>query len=184
LPLKEGWGVSPDKNREFEQLLSTDEVGDPILTSRCYREGAYGFLVVGNKGIVWKNTQSGVLSAVDAVFGSGATVGKSSKGVSWRDVVIISPFQIKKPYKSPGSIKIQINRRRNGELLTNKRGIQKTEVWAFKIRRNLKETNFHFKQRKAEFFGIMKELYNLYKTDKNPPTSDSRIKIKIYKKIK
>ena len=42
------------------------------------------------------------------------------------------------------------------------------------IAQNKKETRNHFKQRKAEFFGIMWDLFNQYKSDTNPPTSDSR----------
>ena len=58
MPIKEGWEVSPEMHKEFEQMLRNYEVGDPILTSRCYVEGTRGFFVVGNKGFAWKDTQS------------------------------------------------------------------------------------------------------------------------------
>ena len=169
MPLKEGWEVSPDRHKEFEQMLSTDEVGDPILTSKG-KQYAPGFLIVSNMGIAWRDKKSVSISLVktlDAVFGSSG--GKSSYWIRWHDVATITS-----PPQKPGRILVEVNKRKKGVLLINRRGIPKTKNLWFFIKRNRNETYIHFEQRKAEFFGIMKELYKQYKSDANPPTSDSR----------
>ena len=167
--LKEGWEISPDRIKAFEKIVNTYNVGNPILTSKCLREGASGFLIVGNIGIAWKNTQSGVITAADALIGTGATVGKISKWTSWQDVVKFTMLTRRKnPDGIPGSIKLEVNKRKGGVILKNKRGVPKTEVWRLFLRRNKNETKSHYEERKAEFYGILKELYHQYKTDANP----------------
>ena len=54
MPIKEGWEVPPNKQKTFEQIVNTDAVGDPILTSKCHNRNVYGFLVVSDRGIAWR----------------------------------------------------------------------------------------------------------------------------------
>ena len=76
----------------------------------------------------------------------------------------------------PGFILIEVKKRKKGLLLIYKRfGIPKTKDWRLQIERNEYEKKNHFKQRKAEFYSIIMEIFNQYKSDTNPPTSDSRI---------
>ena len=53
-------------------------------------------------------------------------------------------------------------------------GIPKTVDWKLAIEKNQSEKKVHFRQRKAEFNNIMVELFDQYKSEVNPPTSDSR----------
>jgi len=158
--LIEGWEVSPDRQYKFEQMLSTDDVGDPILTSKCNDFNYSGILLVSNKGIAWRRKRT-IIDGIEIAWT------KSSRWVRWHDVADIIPLR-------PGLIQIKVKRRKDGLLLTDKRGIPKTKNLKFQIERNKKETKIHFKQRKAEFFGIMMDLFDQYKSDTNPPTSDSR----------
>ncbi|MGB5910230.1 MAG: hypothetical protein WBH31_03440 [Promethearchaeia archaeon] len=120
-----------------------------------------GFLIVSNKGIALGKRTTITGLSLDSLLS------KSSIWVRWHDVADIIPLR-------PSYIQIKVKRRKEGLLLTNKRGIPKTKNLKFQIARNGKETKIHFKQRKAEFFGIMTDLFNQYKSDTNPPTSDSR----------
>jgi len=34
MPIISGWEVSPDRIKKYEKMMSTDDVGDPIITSK------------------------------------------------------------------------------------------------------------------------------------------------------
>jgi len=162
LPLKEGWEVPPDRREKVEKILRNDEVGDPILTSKCVlvQQQANGVLVVSNKGIAWREKKS-ALRVLDLSFST------SSKWVRWHDVAFIIP-------KKAGSIIVEAKKRKNGVLVIGKRGIPKTIDLKFIIKRNQKETKSQFEQRKTEFNTIMLELFKKYRSNTNLRTSDSR----------
>ena len=168
MPIKDGWEVSPDRHEHFEKMLNNDDLGEPILTSKCFhaQQGAHGFLIVSTKGIAWseKLTLEGLHNL---------SFGGSSKWVRWHDVVSITPFR--GPFKiTPGAIVAVVIKRKQGVLKKNKRGTPKTKELTFRIYRNKKESKAHFEQRKTDFLNIMKELYYKYKAETYPQTSDSR----------
>ncbi|MFX0046696.1 MAG: hypothetical protein ACFE8G_00875, partial [Candidatus Hermodarchaeota archaeon] len=72
-----GWEVSPDRVEKFEKILSTDPVGDPIITSKCRLGSDNGLLVGGTNGFAWR-IQTGMNTPM-------ISMGKS-KWVRWHDV--------------------------------------------------------------------------------------------------
>ena len=162
MPLKEGWEVSPDRQYIFEKILSTDDVGDPIITSKTKDGLTWGFLLVSNKGFAFRQKKI-ILEFLSY------TPRTSNKWVRWHDVADIVP-------KNPGSILVEVKKRKEGLLLIDKRfDVPKTKNWKLTITLNKNENKIHFKQRKAEFNSIMMELFNQYKSDSDPLTSESRI---------
>lgn len=149
---------------KLEKMANTDDIGDPIIISECkdVKMVTYGLLIVTDKGIAYIY-EKGALESL--TYGPGTT----SKWVRWHDVAGIYS-------KKPGTIILEVKKRKEGKILMNKQlGIPKKIELILKILRNSNETNNHYKQRKAEFFGIVMELYNQYKTDIDLATSDSRI---------
>jgi len=108
LPLKEGWEVSPDRQYKFEKMLRTDDVGDPILTSKCFHQHNTGLLMVSNKGIAWRK-KTGVYDAMS----SAPWTSKSSRWVRWHDVARLIPLD-------PGAILVEVKKRKKGSLLIDK----------------------------------------------------------------
>jgi hypothetical protein len=161
LLLKEGWELSSDRQEKFDKMLSTDPIGDPIITSKCMLGSDNGFLVASNNGFAWR---------IQIGFGTTAPAFKAgkSKWVRWHDVANFIP-------KKPGMILAELKIRKNGALVTDKKGAPKTKRWRLILRKNKDEEKDHFKQRAASFYDVMMEIFNQYKTDENPPTSDSRI---------
>jgi len=151
LPLKEGWEVPDNMQDKLEQMASTDDIGDPIITSECkdVKRVTYGLLIVTDKGIAYRYERGSLESLT---YGPGT----ASKWVRWHDVAGINS-------KKLGTIILEVKERKEGKELI------------LKIIRNNNEKNNHYKQRKAEFFDLMMELFNQYKSDTDPATSDSRI---------
>jgi len=176
-------------------------VGDPILTSKCNDFNYSGILLVSNKGIAWRRKRT-IIDGIEIAWTKssrwvrwhdvadiiplrpGLIQIKVKRRIKKRKTIPMTP--LRKPTEviaSPGfKGKIKPDApdvkwdkpKKEGSLLTDKRGIPKTKNLKFQIERNKKETKIHFKQRKAEFFGIMMDLFDQYKSDTNPPTSDSR----------
>ncbi|MFW9823439.1 MAG: hypothetical protein ACFFE4_10915 [Candidatus Thorarchaeota archaeon] len=159
MPIKEGWELSPDRHEKFEKMMSTDPIGDPIITSKCMLDRDNGLLVVSDNGFAWR-VQAGMSTSM-------YSMGKS-KWVRWHDVANFIP-------KKPGFILAEVKVRKKGALETDKKGNIKTKRWRLIVRSNKNEPKDHFKQRAASFYDVMMEIFNQYKTDENPPESDSRI---------
>ena len=77
MPIMSGWEVSPDRVEKFEKMLSTDPVGDPIITSKCKLDRENGFIVASDNGFAWR-IQTGFSTSM-------YSMGKS-KWVRWHDV--------------------------------------------------------------------------------------------------
>ncbi len=157
--LLEGWEVSPDRINMYEKILSTDPIGDPIITSKCVLDNENGFLIVSDNGFSWR-IKMGMRSGL-------ASSGKS-KWVRWHDVANIIP-------KKYGQILVELKIRKKGSLLIDKKGIPKIKKWKLTIRQNKGEQKDHFRQRQPNFNQIMSEIHNKNKVDIDPPTSDSRM---------
>ncbi len=162
MPIMSGWEVSPDRIEKYNKIMSTDDVGDPIITSKCKlswsgRGMANGYIVVSNNGIAWR-----------IQGGSYVTAGKSV-WVRWFDVSRIDR-------KSDGFLRVYVKiRKKKGSLMMDNKEHPRLRKWSFQLKRNKNEEYSNFLQRKSAFFGIMSDIFNQNKGDSDPPTSDSRI---------
>ncbi|MFX1260432.1 MAG: hypothetical protein ACFFAN_21495 [Promethearchaeota archaeon] len=160
MPIMEGWEVSPDRVEKFEKMMGQDDVGDPIITSKCRLSKENGFLVVTDNGFAWR-------IQVTYMRGSYMSMGKS-KWVRWHDV---SNIQLKKP----GVIILWVNKRKNGALIPGKKGMPKQKKWLLILQQNKGEPKPHFRQRQADFFNIFSQIYGRNRVETSPSMSDSRI---------
>ncbi len=160
MPIMEGWEVSPDRVEKYEKMVSQDDVGDPIITSKCRLSNENGFLVMSDNGFAWR-------IQVTYMRGSLMSMGKS-KWVRWHDVYNIQQ-------KKPGVIYVWVIKRKNGALIPGKKGIPKQKKWALILQQNKHEPKPHFRQRQADFFNIMAQIFERNRVETIPPTSDSRI---------
>ena len=160
MPIMSGWEVSPDRVEKFEKMLSTDPIGDPIITSKCKLDRENGFIVASDNGFSWR-IQSG--------FGTSMYSMGKSKWVRWHDVDRID-------LKKEGIILTYIKvREKNGNLKIDGQGNPKLKKWTFKCHPNKNEDKGHYAQRRAVFYNIMSDLFNRNKGDTDPPTSDTRL---------
>lgn len=156
MPILSGWEVSPDRIDKYNKMMSTDDVGDPIITSKCNLSEGSGYLVVSNNGIAWR------------IYGGHAHSGKS-RWVRWYDVGRIDR-------KRDGFLIVNVKRRKtDGSLKMDNKGNYKFKQWFLKLKPNKHENKNLFLQRKSAFFGLMSDIFNQYKRDTDPPISDSRI---------
>lgn len=160
MPIMDGWDVSSDRVEKYEKMISTDAIGDPIITSKCRLNKENGFLIASNNGFAWR-------IQITAMRGSMYSAGKS-KWVRWHDVDRIDE-------KKPGVLISYIKLRKNGTLKLDGKGNPKLKKWPLILQQNKNEEKDHFRQRQAAFFGIMTDIFNQNKGDSDPPTSDSRI---------
>jgi len=162
MPIMSGWEVSPDRIEKYNKIMSTDDVGDPIITSKCKlswagRGMANGYIVVSNNGIAWR------------IYGGSYVTAGKSVWVRWFDVSRIDR-------KKDGFLIVKIKRREpNGSLWMDRKGNLKLKQWSLKLKRNKYEDNGHFLQRRSDFYNILSDIFNQNKGDSDPPTSDSRI---------
>ena len=155
-----GWEVSPDRIEKFEKMLSTDAIGDPIITSKCKLGRDNGLLVASNNGFAWRIQ----MSMSSSMYSSG-----KSKWVRWHDVSRID-------LKKVGILLIYLKvRDKNGNLKIDGSGNPKLKKWPLKLHPNKNEDKGHYAQRKEDFYNIMSDIFNQNKGDSDPPTSDSRI---------
>lgn len=160
MPIMNGWEVSPDRVEKFEKILSSDPLGDPIITSKCKLGKDNGLIVAGNNGFAWR-IQAGMRTSM-------YSMGKS-KWVRWHDVGRID-------LKKEGVIFVYIKiREKNGTLKFDGKGNPKLKKWLFVVNQNKDEEKGHFLQRRSNFYQIMSDIFNQNKGDTDPPTSDSRI---------
>jgi len=161
MPILEGWEVSSDRVEKYEKMMSTDNVGDVILTSKCRLNKENGFIIASNNGFAWRIT-------ITAMRGSPMRSGKS-KWVRWHDVDRID-------LKKVGVLYAYVKKRdSNGALKLDGKGMVKIKKWPLIVQQNKNEDKGHFRQRQAAFFNIMSDIFNQNKGDTDPPTSDSRI---------
>jgi len=160
MPIMEGWEVSPDRIEKYEKMLGQDDVGDPIITSKCRLSKENGFLLVSDNGFAWR-------IQVTYMRGSLMSMGKS-KWVRWHDV---NNIQLQKP----GVIILWVNKRKDGALIVDGKGNPKQKKWKLILQQNKNEPKPHFRQRQADFFNIFAEIYNRNRVETIPSTSDSRI---------
>jgi hypothetical protein len=160
MPMIEGWEVSPDRVEMLEKIVSTDPVGDPVITSKCRLDAENGLLVASNNGFAWR-IKMGMNTAL-------MSAGKS-KWVRWHDVAGFIP-------KKPGVLIVQLKIRDKGnQLKLDKKGNPKITKWRLILNQNKNEDKNHFRQRLAGFNQVMMDLWNNNKGEMDPPTSDSRI---------
>ena len=133
--------------------MSTDDVGEPIITSKCKLGPNNGYIVASNNGFAWR-IQSG---------------GGFSKWVRWHDV---DRIDLKREGFLLAYIKV---REKNGILKLDGKGIPKLKKLALQLRQNNNEEYGHYLQRRSNFYQIISDIFNQNKGDSDPPTSDSRI---------
>ncbi|MFX0033678.1 MAG: hypothetical protein ACFE8E_10310 [Candidatus Hodarchaeota archaeon] len=161
MPIMEGWEVSEDRVEKYDKMMGQDDVGDPIITSKCRLSKENGFLVVTDNGFAWR-------IHVTYMRGSYMSMGKS-KWVRWHDVQNIQE-------KKPGVIILWVVvRTKEGQYKPDKKGNPKLKKWLLILQQNKHEEKVHFRQRQADFFNIFSEIYNRNRVETVPATSDSRI---------
>ncbi len=157
MPIMSGWEVSPDRIEKYNKIMSTDDVGDPILTSKCKLSQGSGYIVVSNNGIAWR------------IYGGSYVTAGKSVWVRWFDVSRIDR-------KRDGFLLVYIKiRKRNGSLMMDKKEHPRLRKWSLKLRPNKHEEYGKYLQRSSNFYHIMSDIFNQNKGDTDPPTSDSRI---------
>ncbi|MFW9866491.1 MAG: hypothetical protein ACFFEN_10390 [Candidatus Thorarchaeota archaeon] len=142
----------------FQKIMSKDDVGEPVITSKCKLNKDIGFLVVCENGFAWR-----IKAGLSTSYYS---MGKS-KWVRWHDVAEIIQ-------KKPGVLLVSVKLRKNGALVL-KKGIAKVKRWKLTLNKNKDEPGEHFKQRQADFFSILTQVFEKNRGEGDPPTSDSRI---------
>ena len=160
MPIISGWEVSPDRVEKYEKMMSSDDIGDPIITSKCKLGKDNGFLIASNNGFAWR-IQAGMSSSM-------YSMGKS-KWVRWHDV---SRIDLKKDGFLLAYVKV---RDKNGTLKLDGKGNPKLNKWPLILKPHKNEDKGHVMQRSSNFYKIMSDLFNQNKGDTDPPTSDSRI---------
>lgn len=156
-----GWEVSSDRVDKYEKMLSSDPIGDPIITSKCRLARENGLLIASNNGFAWRIQMT-------AMRGSIYSAGKS-KWVRWHDV---DRIDLKKEGVLITYIKV---RGKGGTLKIDGKGNPKLKKWPLILIQNKNEDKGHFLQRRSAFFSIMSDIFTQNKGDTDPPTSDSRI---------
>lgn len=156
----EGWEVSPDRVEMLEKILSSDPVGDPVITTKCMLGNENGLLVASDNGFAWRIKMGYSTSLMSA--------GKS-KWVRWHDVAGFIP-------KKPGFLMMQLKiRKKGGPVVVDKKGNYKIKKWRMIVNKNKNEEKEHYRQRIEVFDQIMMDLWNKNKGDSDPPSSDSRV---------
>ena len=159
MPIMSGWEVSPDRVEKFEKILSSDDVGDPIITSKCKLDKENGFIVASNNGFAWR---------IQMGYGTSMMSMGKSKWVRWHDVDRIVE-------KKVGILLMYLKvRTKDGTLKIDGKGNPKLKKWVLKCHPNKSEDKGHYAQRRADFYSIMSDLFNRNKGDVDPPTSDTR----------
>jgi len=171
----QGWEISPDRIKIYEKMMENDFIGDPIITSKCVIEGIdilsqKGVLIVSTNGYAWRSKSSAGRIVASGIMCGAISAGRAaavkSKWMRWHDIADIVP-------KKDRSVIMIVKRRENGALVLNKKGKYKTRMWRLFVKSNKGEPKAHFKQRKQDFSNIMRDIWNRYKGEGDPPISDS-----------
>jgi len=165
MTIKTGWEVSSDREKQFEDLMANNPIGNPIITSKCIFDGKKGFLVLGDNGFAWK-----------VKIGVGSTlldVGKK-KWVRWYDVADILS-------KKKGEVEVlAYERMKTGDIkldtgaFSSTKGELKTKKLKLKLMKNKKEPKDQWKEREESFHSVLMEIFSKYKVESPPAESDSK----------
>lgn len=163
MPLKPGWEVSPDREKQFQAIVETVPIGEPIITSKCKVDGDNGFLVAGKNGWAWTG-KAGLMKLITGDFWS---LGKK-KWVRWYDVY-------KMGYNEKGLAVVEaVKRNKDGTVKKKKDGVPKTKAMILIADRNKDEPKDKWKERK-KMFG--EEFYMIFEKNKArvpPAETDSK----------
>lgn len=171
----QGWDISLDRIKIYGEMMENDFIGDPIITSKCVLDTVdtleqKGVLIASTNGYAWRSKRSVGRIIGGGIIGGGLGAGRAAavkrKWIRWHDVANIVP-------KKNGRVIMIMKRRKNGELVFNRKGKYKGFMWKLWIVRNKDEPKTHFKQRKQDFPNIMIDIWNRYKGEEDPPISDS-----------
>ena len=152
MPIIEGWEVSHDRVSMFEKIMSTDPVGEPIITSKCRldeKKGSLvghvgnGLLIVSDNGLAWRIRVGVDITGISYMKKSG-----KSKWLRWHDVANIVPVK-------PGQIWVHVKKRKAGAIILDKKGRYKLIKWKLTLIKNQMEQGAHFKLRRLIFGKIM-----------------------------
>lgn len=154
----EGWELSPDRRKKFDQLMIQFDVGDPILISKCKLATRQGLIVVSDNGIFWRlKVTAGLvlkyphnpwLQMSELKFGN-------NKWIRWENIHRLIP---EKPRK--GKIKIEMYRRdREGNIRRKRSGKPVVFRWRATLKRNKGENRKHFKARRRDFYRLLNEIF-------------------------
>ena len=153
MPIMSGWEVSPDRIEKYDKIMSIDDVGEPIITSKCKLGPNNGYIVASNNGFAWRIERGGGFS----------------KWIRWHDV---DRIDLKREGFLLAYIKV---REKNGILKLDGKGIPKLKKLALQLRQNNNEEYGHYLQRRSNFYQIISDIFNRNKGDTDPPTSDTRL---------
>jgi len=161
LPIIEGWEIPPDRIKTYEKMMEIDDIGDPIITSKCQSGGENGVLIASTNGYAWRIKLSTGRIALGALYGgalgAGAAIAGNYTWVRWHEIADIIPLK-------KAGVKVKLKRyNKNGELLLDKKGNIKTRNNRLWIMKNNGESRAHIKQRVQDFPNIMIDLWNRYK---------------------
>ena len=164
--LIKGWEVSPDRIDKYEKMISSDPIGDPIITSKCVLDSENGLLIVSDNGFAWR-IKMGFRHA--GIMRAAMSSGKS-KWIRWHDVANMITTK-------NSQVRVELKIRKKGSLILDKKGNYKVKRWKLTIRQNKGEPKAQWKQRLESYNNIMLEIFNRNKVEKgnDPPTSDSRL---------
>lgn len=155
-----GWELSPDRKSMYDKIVSEDDLGETLLTSKCKLGREHGLIVVSNNGFAWR---------LKIGFNTPMYKAGTSKFVRWHDVA-----DIKAKSEDKGVLLIECYKRKKGTLV-NKGGKPKTFRWKATLERNKDEDKGHFVARRKDFYRLMKEIYERNKVEQPPEVSDSRM---------
>ena len=172
MPIIQGWEVSQDRIEIFTKMITTDPLGEPIITSKCVLDSENGLLVVGENGFSWKLKIGFKQMAGRPSYRFGPGMGRyqieKHKWVRWCDVSNVIP-------KRDGQVIVELKIRKGGALIYDKKGRFKVKKWKLTIRQNKGEDKTKFKARLSSFNSIMIDIFNKHRVQIDPPSSDSRL---------
>jgi len=164
MPIIRGWEVSQDRIEMFTKMITTDPLGEPIITSKCVLDNENGLLIVGENGFSWK-LKIGFKQMRGPAWRRYQF--EKHKWVRWCDVSNVIP-------KRAGQVIVELKIRKGGALIYDKKGRYKVKRWKLTIRQNKGEDKTNFKARLSSFNSIMIDLFNKHRVQTDPPSSDSR----------
>ncbi len=160
MPVMEGWELSSDRKDVFDKMVSSDPIGDVLITSKCKLGSEHGTLLVSDNGFAWR---------LKVGFNTPMYKTGTSKWVRWHDVSQIIPLN-----EAKGVLKIECFKRKKGSLIM-KKGNPAVFAWKATLEQNKGEDKVHFTERRKDFYRIMSDIFEKNKTTPPPEISDSRV---------
>lgn len=155
-----GWELSPDRQGMYDKIMSEDDMGEAVITSKCKLGKEHGLLVVSDNGFAWR---------LKIGFNTPMYKAGTSKFVRWHDVANITAKNAEK-----GVLLIECYKRKKGSLVM-KKGTPKVFRWKATLERNKDEDKNHFIERRKDFYRLMTEIFERNKVEQPPSASDSRM---------